>query len=382
MSEKEMSEHEFSDRYLWDGSGEPDPEIARLEKSLSQLRHRGQPPIFPAVVPNGRETFSSDFFSSLWPRRFGATVALAAAVIAAVFFASRPAPPIAPAPGWEVARLDGSPLVGSRAIDGGGAKGKLEVGQLLITNANSRATLTVAEIGEIQVDPSTRVRLVQTMRDRKRIALEEGTIHAAIWAPPGEFVVDTPSATAVDLGCAYTLHVAPDGSGLLRTTLGWVGFHSNGRDSFIPAGAVAFMHRGTGPGTPYFEDASEAFRVALGQLDFGSLTPESRSAALQTVLSYARKDDALSLWHLLSGTQGTSREKVFDRFQQLVPPPEGVTREGVLRLDQQQLDLWWNTLGLGDISVWRFWEQTPDSSGPANSQFFQKKQALLEKKSR
>jgi hypothetical protein len=31
------------------------------------------------------------------------------------------------------------------------------------------------------------------------------TIHAYIWAPPGEFVVDTPSAVTVDLGCACTL---------------------------------------------------------------------------------------------------------------------------------------------------------------------------------
>src|SRR5262249_35179162 len=158
----------------------------------------------------------------------------------------------------------------------------------------SRATVTVAEIGEIQVDPGTRVRLLQTMRDRKRISLEEGTIHAAIWAPPGEFVVDTPSAVAVDLGCAYTLHVPRDGSGLLRTTLGRVGFHSNGRDSFMPAGAVWPTHKNTGPGTPYLEDASESFRSALEQLDFDPLTPESRQATLQTVLFSARKDDALT----------------------------------------------------------------------------------------
>jgi hypothetical protein len=280
-------------------------------------------------------------------------------------------------PGWEVARVEGSPIVGTTSIHGDGAKGKLEVGQLLVTNANSRATITVAEIGKIQVDPDTRVRLLQTMRDRKRISLEEGTIHAAIWAPPGEFVVDTPSATAVDLGCAYTLHVGPDGSGLLRTTLGWVGFHSNGHDSFIPAGAVCPTRRNVGPGTPYLEDASEPFRSALEQLDFGALTPESREAALQSILASARKDDALTLWHLLSRTQRTEREKVFTRFAKLVPPPDGVTREGILRLDQQQMDLWWNALGYGDISIWRFWEQSPDRPIPANPQLVQKKEAML-----
>jgi hypothetical protein len=377
MSTRKTPGEEFSDPYLWDGSGEPDPEVQRLERSLAVFRHRSEAPAFPIILPAaGTKSFFSAL-QNLWPRRFAAVAAMAAFAVASLFFVMRPVPPAAPRPGWEVTQLEGAPLVGKNSIQVTGAKAKLEVGELLVTNSTSSATVTVAEIGEIQVDPGTRVRLLQTMRDRKRISLEEGTIHAAIWAPPGEFVVDTPSATAVDLGCAYTLHVAPDGSGLLRTTLGWVGFHSNGHDSFIPAGAVCPTHRNLGPGTPYFEDATEPFRTALAQLDFGNLTPESRSTTLQIVLSQSRKDDALSLWHLLSRTQAEDREKVFRRFAALVPPPSGVTREGILRLDQKQLDLWWNALDLGDISIWRFWEQTPDGAMPANAQSLQKKQAVL-----
>jgi len=376
MSTRKTPGEEFNGSYLWNGSGESDPEVQRLEKSLAVFRHRGEAPTFPVVLP-AAETKSFFSLQNLWPRRFPAVAAMAALAVAISLLGSRPIPPVTPRPGWEVTRLEGAPLVGKHSIQLTGAKAKLEVGELLVTNSTSSATVTVAEIGEIQVDPGTRVRLLQTMRDRKRISLEEGTIHAAIWAPPGEFVVDTPGATAVDLGCAYTLHVAPDGSGLLRTTLGWVGFHSNGHDSFIPAGAVCPTHRNLGPGTPYFEDASKPFRTALAQLDFENLSPESHASTLQIVLSQARKDDALSLWHLLSRTQAADREKVFKRFADLVPPPPGVTREGILRLDQKQLDLWWNTLDLGDISIWRFWEQTPDGAMPSNAQSLQKKQIVL-----
>ena len=31
--------------YLWDGSGEPDPEIQRIEKSLAQFRYAGEAPM-------------------------------------------------------------------------------------------------------------------------------------------------------------------------------------------------------------------------------------------------------------------------------------------------------------------------------------------------
>ena len=115
---------------------------------------------------------------------------------------------------------------------------RLELGETLETDAISKASVAVAEIGRLEVEPMTRLRLLQSGAGRKRIALERGTIHATIWAPPGQFVVDTPSAVAVDLGCMYTLHVDDAGNGILRTTLGWVGFHRNGRDSFIPAGAA------------------------------------------------------------------------------------------------------------------------------------------------
>jgi len=37
----------MKDDYLWDGSGEPDPEIERLESLLSRYRHQGQAPQAP-----------------------------------------------------------------------------------------------------------------------------------------------------------------------------------------------------------------------------------------------------------------------------------------------------------------------------------------------
>jgi len=50
------------------------------------------------------------------------------------------------------------------------------------------------------------------------------------------------------------------------------------------------------------------------------------------------------------------RPLLYDRLASLVPPPAGVTREGTLALTSPMMDIWWNALDLGDISVWRFWE--------------------------
>ncbi len=72
-------------------------------------------------------------------------------------------------------------------------------------------------------------------------------MHALIWAPPGQFIVDTPSAVAVDLGCRYSLEVHDDGSGVLRVEAGWVGFEHRGVRSLVPAKAVAATRTGQGP---------------------------------------------------------------------------------------------------------------------------------------
>jgi hypothetical protein len=162
----------------------------------------------------------------------------------------------------------------------------------------------------------------------------------------------------VDLGCAYTLQVDDSGRGLVRTSLGWVGFKLNGHESFVPAGAACATRPKVGPGTPYFEDASAEFRAALKRFDFEDSTPPQRTADLAIILAQSRPSDALTLWHLLARVDDSQRALVYDRLSQFAPSPAGVTREGILRLDQPMLDLWWNALGFDDISVWRHWERT------------------------
>jgi FecR protein len=368
----------MNENYLWDASGTPDPEIQRLESLLADFRGAEPALVLPAELVAAPSKFRGVFVHLVSLPRLAAAAAILIAVGLTLFFTLHPKTAPDTGPAWEVANIQGEPRIGVKAIAANQAPSKIHVGQTIITNSDSRASLSQADLGEIRIDPNSRVRLLQTDANRKRIQLDVGTIHAAIWAPPGTFVVDTPSAVAIDLGCAYTLQVAPDGSGTIRTTLGWVGFHLNNRDSFIPAGAMCSTRPELGPGIPYFEDATPAFREGIAQFDSSSQASPARSAALATILSEARAHDALSLWHLLSRTTGPQRAQVYTRFAALVPPPKGVTRSGVLNLDQSMLDLWWNSLGLGEISTWRFWEQSASPQPSSNSQqMLQKKQSLL-----
>lgn len=346
------TEVSMNNDYLWDGSGEPDPEVRKLETLLGGLRHNRSAPEFPMDViaqPPARAR-------RLQLRWFAFAAAAVFLIAATAILWLRPKPAALPARGWEVSRMEGAPRIGRHAL--GSATGILSVGQLLETDGTSKASLSSQEIGEVVVDPGTRLRLLASASGTRLLALERGTIHASIWAPAGEFVVNTPSAMAVDMGCVYSLHVDASGDGQLRTTLGWVGFKLGDREAFIPAGAACATRKGRGPATPYFEDASASFRTALAALDAENNSSQERAAALDTVLDTARNRDAFTLWHLLSRVSAAERAVVFDRLSTLVAPPRGVTREGILHLDGQMLDLWWNEFGLGDITLWRHWERS------------------------
>src|SRR5258708_34003955 len=97
-------------------------------------------------------------------------------------------------PSWEVARLEGAPRVGWHSLGEKSGPGKLRIGQTLVTDSSSRASITLDETGRVEVDPGSRLRLVTTGPGRKRLSLERGTIHAAIGAPPVAFAAATPSA--------------------------------------------------------------------------------------------------------------------------------------------------------------------------------------------
>lgn len=219
-------------------------------------------------------------------------------------------------------------------------KGKLTVGEFLETDANSRARVQVANIGQVEIAPNSRVQLVNTNAKEHRLSLTRGGLHAKILAPPRLFIVDTPSAVAVDLGCEYTLDVDRAGNSRLHVTSGYVALERGGRESIVPAGAVCLTKKGKGLGTPFSDDASDEFQKALFKFDFEGGGSES----LQTIIKESSLYDALTLWHLLPRAPRNERGKVFDALTIHVKPPANVNREGILRLDKKMLDAWWTEI--------------------------------------
>ena len=252
----------------------------RLEALLSVYRYRGAMPDFRSVVPIRRR--------SNWP-----WFAAAAAVIFAILVLTRPQPK-----GWQVATV---------------IPHTVKIGDII----DKPVRLRSREVGIIDVSGNTTLRLI----GNNRFELRVGTIHAKTTSPPGVFVVDTPRAQAVDLGCEYTLSVSPNGSGILRVMSGWVELGDGWKQSLVPQGAMATIGSEGQLSPPIFEDASLQFSEAILRGD------------LNTALPLARRRDGFTLLNVLRNASSEDRQRVFDRLNALVPAPPGVT--------PYHLDDWW-----------------------------------------
>ncbi len=248
-------------------------------------------------------------------------------------------------PSWQVTRLLGRPMIASTFI---GHTARLGVGQWLETDAQSQAEIAVADIGHVEVSPNTRIGLTVTRSNEHRLVLQRGEMSASVSAPPRLFFVDTPSTTAVDLGCAYTLKVEADGDSILHVLSGHVALTlpTSGlrgeREITVPAGGYCRTRKGSGPGSPFFGEASDGFKAALNDYD----TNINMDASLETVLSQAQQIDTLSLWYMMTAPQATAdrRARILSRMIVLIPPESGVTRAGLMNGDAEMLRKWHETL--------------------------------------
>jgi len=236
---------------------------------------------------------------------------------------------------WSLERVAGSPVAGARAI---ASSGTLVEGEWLETDASSRARLSIGTLGSADVGPGSRVKLVQAGGAERALRVERGTIDARVWAPPRFFLVETPAATAIDLGCIYTLDVDDRGNGVLLVRSGQVELRGYGLRSLVVAGTAAEMRAGAGPGTPYDSTETRAFRTSLSAIDFGEET--GRRLAFERLLAASSRRSTITLWHLLPRVRTDERALVFDRLAALAGVPDGVDRDDVLRLDDRSLSRW------------------------------------------
>jgi hypothetical protein len=293
----------MNDDYLWDKSGEPDAEVQKLEALLGRYRSSAPMPDFKRVAVIRRRP--------VWPFAVAAALILCAILGAVRFYT--------PANRWRATEESGIADV-PHAI--------LRTGDVVRTQRGS-VRLQSPAVGTIDLGANTTVRLIENRSRRHRLALAGGTIHAKTTSQPGVFVIDTPKARAIDLGCEYTLTIAPGGGGELHVIAGWVDLTHSYEQSLVPQGASAMIESDGSLTVPVFDDASPVFQAAVRKLD------------MPTIVANARTRDAFTLLNLFRLASPDERGVLYDHLNQLVPAPPSITRESVRYWTPSSTELWW-----------------------------------------
>jgi ferric-dicitrate binding protein FerR (iron transport regulator) len=298
---------------LFDG-GAGDPELTALEDQLRVFAHTAplrEPP--PRRKPR----------RWLWP---SAAIAAAAIIVSIVWFRRGVDGPCAGTTGFSFAMTSGTATCGGGAV----AQGTLPVGAWLETHRDSAATVKVADIGELTVFGDSKLRLLGTGAAQHRLELARGHISAHVTAPPRLFVVDTPAAAAVDLGCAYDLVVDDAGRTHLRVTLGAVSLEDARGIAYVPSTFEVDVVPGR-LGTPIWVDATAEMRAAVARFDAGA--PD----ALASIVALAGMGDRVTLWNIIGRTHDAG---AVHALEALAPLPDPALHAKVLAGDADALDIW------------------------------------------
>jgi RNA polymerase sigma factor (sigma-70 family) len=318
--ERRSTRRSMSD-YLFDKKGD-DPAVAELEGLLGAYVHRAplrEPP--PREPPRRRRWIAAAAAA-------GGLVAAAAVIL--LVWRSGDASCAGAGPGFAFS-VEGGP---ARCGGGVASRGTLPVGAWLETSSSAVAGVRVADIGQLTVYGDSRLRLVDTGAGGHRMQLARGKLAARVVAPPRLFVVDTPGATAVDLGCAYELVVDRNGRTRLRVTSGAVSLEGNGLSSYAPMGTEVVASPGRGPGTPVVAEASDDLHAAVARFDGGD------PSALPAVLRGAGPGDTVTLWNLLTRTSVDERKTVVAQLVAVAGLPDSVRTEDVVAGDAAAIERW------------------------------------------
>src|SRR5262249_43640384 len=151
--------------------------------------------------------------------------------------------------GWHVQSLAGAPSIGDGTLAGSAG---LAADAWIRTDDRSKVRVWAAGIASIDVAPSSKARLLPANSTHHTLELVRGSVQATVDAAPRIFVIQTPIARIIDLGCEFIIDVDDDDTTCVYVRNGRVELECAGKTAIVPRGARCKACRIGGLGTPCF----------------------------------------------------------------------------------------------------------------------------------
>ncbi|HMN49712.1 MAG TPA: sigma-70 family RNA polymerase sigma factor [Ignavibacteriaceae bacterium] len=231
--------------------------------------------------------------------------------------------------GWEIMQFSGQPQINNKKIQEGDT---FSPSATITTDDNSSVTISIPDIGRLLIDSSS---IVSRAEKGFEINVEKGQIKKYEGNATDFLIVQTPLAKVKELykGSAFRLKVIDRDVTKINVESGWLTVEVKEFESYIPKNYSCVISRGRYV-LPYSSNARpELINLMEG---FSGVNDPS----IGTILTLVTRKDAISLWHLLQLVSSENRFIVFDRLNEFIPIPNGVTKEGIQALNKDMLMKW------------------------------------------
>ena len=218
--------------------------------------------------------------------------------------------------------------------------GKLEKEATLAAMDSSLVVVYVPQTGRIEVNGNSSFTLVEGNNKGNIVSLKRGKIKMITTALMPKFSVIVGDYQIKDIGGVFTVKLDSAGNADLFVEFGLARVFYKDYSYFVDEGYYCDFHKGKRPGVPYRFDATDSLKQFIHKFDLVG----SDNNLVDGIVAQTGRSDALTLIALIPRVSTIKRQTIFQKLANFFPPPKTVTRMGIITLDQDMLNDWWNEI--------------------------------------
>jgi len=254
------------------------------------------------------ESKKSGFMTKNWYWFASAAVVLLVASIVFLNYKARNFISVEEMSNWKLVNLRGEAFIN------GVKSNTVNVGDWIQTDSTSSVVLKIANVGDISIEPNSKVRFVQSDGEVSRIEVLYGTVNTTT-SQADKFVLHSNNMKVQDKGGSYSFKVDEKGNGVIFVNNGIANVESGNKSAVVTDGKFCLYKPEYGVGTPFRKDASKEFQNALFSYDFNN----GGVPAVYYAVANAAPEDYTSLMNLIPRVDDKTKYLVLNKLGKLVP---------------------------------------------------------------
>lgn len=237
---------------------------------------------------------------------------------------------------WSVRSLEGN-----QKINGNSVQNDLwNPGSTLSTDENARAKVNVPNIGTIEVGSGSSLILEKAKEGSNTVVMEKGSIRVVNSTNMPSLTIKIGVHKILDRGGEFSVETDKLGNAGINVKYAFVEIVFNDNHYFLKENYSCSLRVGKEPGIPIHKNASDTLKTAIESFD----VLNGGDQALDKIIRSYKESDVLTLLALIPKVSQLQRQIIFQEISNHFPPPETITRAGIIRLDKDMLYKWWEEI--------------------------------------